>query len=65
MHLADFQSYIQAQQQVDETYQDEDKWTRMVLMNIANMGKFSSDRTILEYSRDVWNIKPCPIELPK
>jgi starch phosphorylase len=33
-------------------------------MNIANMGKFSSDRTILEYSREVWNLKPCPVEMP-
>ena len=65
MHLADFQSYIQTQKIVDETYRDQDKWDRMVVMNIANMGKFSSDRTIMEYSREVWNIKPCPINLPK
>ena len=49
---------------VDEIYRDEDKWTRMCVMNIANMGKFSSDRTILEYAKDVWNLKPCPIQIP-
>ena len=65
MHLADFHSYVETQQLVDETYLAPDTWDRMVVMNIANMGKFSSDRTILEYSDKVWNLKPCPISLPK
>jgi starch phosphorylase len=63
LHLADFQSYVDTQNRVDEIYADPDKWTRMCLMNIANMGKFSSDRTILEYAREVWNLKPCPISM--
>jgi len=64
LHLADFHAYAETQRRVDEIYRDEDKWTRMCVMNIANMGKFSSDRTILEYAKDVWNLKPCPIQIP-
>jgi starch phosphorylase len=64
LHLADFHSYVETQRRVDETYRDQDKWTRMCILNIANMGRFSSDRTILEYAKDVWHVKPCPIQLP-
>ena len=64
LHLADFHAYAETQRRVDEVYRDEDRWGRMCVMNIANMGKFSSDRTILEYAKDVWNLKPCPIQIP-
>ena len=63
LHLADFESYLETQKRVDEVYRDRDAWSRMCLKNIANMGQFSSDRTILEYARDIWNLKPCPIAL--
>ena len=63
-HLADFHSYIECQKAVDEAYRDHDRWLKMCVMNIANMGYFSSDRTIREYAEEIWNIKPCPIELP-
>ncbi len=63
LHLADFPSYLETQKRVDEVYRDRDAWSRMCLLNIANMGQFSSDRTILEYARDIWNLKPCPISL--
>jgi starch phosphorylase len=63
-HLADFHSYVASQEEVDKVYRDPARWTRMSVMNIANMGRFSSDRTIQEYSRDIWNLRPCPIELP-
>jgi starch phosphorylase len=46
---------------VDQTYRDQDKWTRMSLQNIAHMGRFSSDYTIREYARDIWHVEPCPI----
>ncbi len=62
-HMADFHSYIEMQDKVDEAYRDEDRWTRMCIKNIANMGGFSSDRTIWEYANEIWNVKPCPIEL--
>jgi starch phosphorylase len=64
LHLADFHSYLETQQRVDETYGNRDQWDRMCLMNIAHMGKFSSDRTILEYANEIWHIKPCPIAMP-
>ncbi len=54
--LKDFDSYCDAQARVDEAYGDKTKWYRMSVMNIACSGKFSSDRTILEYNRDIWHL---------
>jgi starch phosphorylase len=62
-HLADFDSYLQRQQEVDQAYRDPDRWARMVVANIASMGFFSSDRAVAEYARDVWDCRPCPVEL--
>jgi glycogen phosphorylase len=59
--LADFDSYCREQEIVGTTYQDRTKWARMVLINIANSGKFSSDRTIEEYVKDIWHLKKTPI----
>jgi starch phosphorylase len=61
VHLADFQAYIDAQNAVDEAYVDRASWLRKSLLNIARMGKFSSDRTIREYATDIWRIKPAII----
>lgn len=61
VHLADLQPYIDTQRRVDENYLDRTGWSRKSLLNIARMGKFSSDRTITEYARDIWNIKPTVI----
>jgi len=58
VHLADLESYIATQERVDHAYLDREAWLRTSLINIARMGKFSSDRTIREYARDIWNIKP-------
>lgn len=55
--LKDFSDYIKAQKKVEETYKDRNKWFRMTLKNIAESGYFSSDRTILDYNRDIWKIK--------
>ena len=63
-HLADFRPYLDCQAVVDRTYRNYDQWTRMGIMNIANMGRFSSDRAIQEYADKVWNIKPCHVDLP-
>ncbi len=63
-HLADFQSYIETQKKVDATYRDTDRWTRMCILNVANMGKFSSDRTIREYAKEIWHLEPCHVDLP-
>ena len=62
MHLADFESYIEVQKAVDKKYADRNAWMKSSLMNIANSGKFSSDRTIAEYANEIWNIKACHVE---
>jgi starch phosphorylase len=62
--LADYQDYIKAQDKVSETYMDQKKWTRMCIRNIASAGKFSSDRTITEYAREIWNVEPSWEKLP-
>ncbi|CNC18490.1 glycogen phosphorylase [Yersinia intermedia] len=56
--LADYRSYVDTQEQVDNLYRHSDEWTRKTLLNIANMGYFSSDRTIEEYANEIWHIKP-------
>jgi glycogen phosphorylase len=55
-HLADFPKYLEAQKQVGEDYRNQDIWTQKAVLNVARIGKFSSDRTILEYARDIWGI---------
>lgn len=55
--LADFDSYVQAQEKVAAEYTDRKSWARKTLINIANSGKFSSDRTIEDYVRDIWHLK--------
>ncbi|MBF0342851.1 MAG: glycogen/starch/alpha-glucan phosphorylase [Nitrospirae bacterium] len=61
--LADFGHYVECQNKVSETYADWGKWTKMSVLNVASMGYFSSDRTIEEYSREIWNVKPVPINV--
>jgi len=56
--LKDFDSYVNTQSNIDRCYRDRTNWARMSLTNIANSGIFSSDRTIDEYSKDIWNINP-------
>jgi glycogen phosphorylase len=61
LHLADLPAYVALQRDVDTEYVDRSTWLRKSLLNIARMGKFSSDRTIHEYARDIWNIRPAVI----
>ena len=55
--LADYASYRNAQRSVDIAYRDQERWTRSSILNVANMGKFSSDRTILQYANEIWGAK--------
>lgn len=63
MLLADFQAYIESQREVAVAYEDQHKWTKMSILNSARMAKFSSDRTISEYCKEIWDAKPVKIEL--
>jgi len=58
MTIADFRRFIDTQNKVDATYQDQQRWTEMSIINSASSGKFSSDRTILDYNRDIWKLTP-------
>ena len=58
--LADFRSYIEAQDRIDRRYRDQEAWAKSAIANIANMGYFSSDRSIEDYAKDIWYIKPLP-----
>jgi len=62
MLLGDYRSYIECQEMVSTAYRDTEQWDRMSILNTANMGKFSSDRTILEYAREIWNAKPVRVK---
>ena len=61
MVLADYESYIECQNKAALAYRDIEHWTAMSILNVARMGKFSSDRAIRDYCRDIWNI---PVALP-
>jgi glycogen phosphorylase len=61
--LKDFDSYINAQQRVDRLYRDKSEWTEMSICNIANSGVFSSDSTIMQYSKGIWNVYPVSIKI--
>jgi starch phosphorylase len=58
MLLADYQAYVDCQQRVSEAYANQNGWTRMSILNSARVGRFSSDRSIREYCRDIWNVSP-------
>jgi starch phosphorylase len=56
--LADYADYVRAQEAVDKAFSDKKRWAKMAILNTANMGKFSSDRTISQYAEHIWNLKP-------
>lgn len=62
MHLADLGSYSKAHRELGKLYADEEAWSRKAILNIASSGKFSTDRTITEYAREIWRVEPCVVE---
>jgi starch phosphorylase len=63
MVLADYASYLHCQERVNQTYRDQQRWTRMSILNTASMGRFSSDRTIREYTEEIWNVRPVRVKM--
>ena len=59
--FADYRAYVDCQQRASDAYADADRWTRMSILNVARMGRFSSDRAIREYCRDIWKVEPAPV----
>ena len=62
MVLADYESYVNCQDEVSHAYQDRAHWNRMSILNVARMGKFSSDRSIQDYCSKIWHVKPTPVK---
>jgi starch phosphorylase len=62
MHLADLRSYLEADQRLVDLYARPDDWDRKAILNVAGSGRFSSDRAIREYSTEIWEAKPCPVQ---
>ena len=60
--LKDFDSYIKAQEKINELYKDQDKWLRMSIINTAKSGFFTTDRTMRQYNEDIWKIKPLKVK---
>ncbi|MGC1478876.1 MAG: glycogen/starch/alpha-glucan phosphorylase, partial [Chthoniobacterales bacterium] len=63
--LADYQSYVECQERVDEAFKDSARWAKMAILNTARVGKFSSDRTIAQYAKEIWDIEPLDVERRK
>jgi starch phosphorylase len=63
MVMADFDSFVKCQEQVSKCYLDQDEWTKKSILNVARIGKFSSDRAIAEYAKDIWDVKPADVKL--
>src|SRR5262249_5325783 len=61
MNLADLKSYVLADEALTATYARPDDWARRAILNVAASGKFSSDRSIAQYAREIWDAKACPV----
>jgi starch phosphorylase len=61
--LADYQSYVDCQDAAARAYREPEQWVRMSILNVARLGRFSSDRSIREYCEEIWRIAPVEVEL--
>jgi starch phosphorylase len=61
--LADYRSYMKCQDDVDNAYRDQDDWTRRSILNVARIGRFSSDRSIREYAEKIWGVRPVRVKI--
>jgi len=61
MHLADLRSYLEADDRLVGLYRQSDAWARTAILNVAASGRFSSDRTVMEYAAEIWGVEPCPV----
>ena len=64
MVLADYRAYLECQERAGKAWEDRGHWDRMSILNVARMGKFSSDRAIREYAQSIWHTQPVPVEIP-
>uniref|UniRef100_UPI003AADECE5 glycogen phosphorylase, brain form-like n=1 Tax=Centroberyx gerrardi TaxID=166262 RepID=UPI003AADECE5 len=62
--FADYEAYVRCQERVSELYKNPREWTKVVIRNIAASGKFSSDRTISQYAREIWGVEPSDVKIP-
>jgi starch phosphorylase len=62
MHLADLTAYAKTQERVGELYRDPQAWARKAILNVGASGPFSSDRTIMQYAKEIWDAEPCPVK---
>jgi starch phosphorylase len=62
LHLADLKSYSEAHARLGELYGDQESWSRKAILNIAASGRFSSDRSIADYAREIWHADRCPVD---
>ncbi len=65
MLMADYEAYVACQEDVGRLFRDKSQWARLSILNTANIGKFSSDRTIDQYTKEIWGVSPIPIEKPE
>jgi starch phosphorylase len=65
MVCADFDEYVRMQAEVERVYRDRTAWNRRVVHNLARAGRFSSDRSIAEYARDIWDVEPVDVRVPQ
>ena len=61
--MADYAPYVNCQREVDKVYRDPQRWNRMSILNVARIGKFSSNRAIREYCDTIWQVQPLSVDL--